>query len=69
MLTSTDPEGCVTEYGYNDYSLELAVFYSVANELMEDKGDALFYGDTGPNITKLMDKNGNSKWTHYAIPN
>ena len=46
----------------------LAVFQVCSEELSKDEWTALFYGDTGPNITALKDKNGYSNWMFYIRP-
>jgi hypothetical protein len=57
--------GLLVMYDFGTGS-ELAVFHSVAVELTEDKWKAIFYGDTGPNITSLTRLDGTSNWTHYG---
>lgn len=37
-------------------------------KLYPDKWTALFYDDTGPNITALEDNDGNSNWAFYVRP-
>ena len=46
----------------------VAIYHSCSEKLSQDKWDALFYGDTGPNITAPMDKKGNSNWYLYIRP-
>ena len=51
-----------------DGKLELAVFQCCSVRLSEEKWLALYYGDTGPNITALQDKNGHNNWSLYIRP-
>lgn len=59
--------GKVVMYDFGN-GLEKAVFHSVTSELSPDNWKAMFYGDTGPNITSLARLDGSSNWTHYGIP-
>ena len=58
--------GIVVLFDFGDGNGEvLAVFQSCSVELNETDWTALYYGDTGPNITALADKNGKSNWRFY----
>lgn len=61
--------GVVVLFDFHDGKGEvLAVFQSCSEELFEEKWTALYYGDTGPNITALKDNYGNSNWRFYVRP-
>ena len=49
-------------------SEQLAVYQSCSERLTPDTWDALFYDDTGPNITALMNNSGQSNWYLYIRP-
>ena len=62
MLTSTDPEGCVTEYGYNDYSqiATLTVNGNTAAYEYDLAGNISAVTDAeGRRVTFAYDQNGN----------
>ena len=56
------------EHVYENIRFDVAVFQVCSEELSEEDWIALYYGDTGPNITSLQDKNGNSNWMFYVKP-
>ena len=61
--------GIVVSFDFGDGNGEvLAVFQSCSEKLYPDKWTALFYDDTGPNITALEDNDGNSNWAFYVRP-
>ena len=61
--------GIVVMFDFGDGNGEvLAVFQSCSEQLSPDKWTALYYYDDGPNITALMDNEGNSNWCFYVRP-
>lgn len=62
--------GIVVLFDFEDGLGErLAVFQCCSIRLTEEKWTALFYGDTGPNITALISNDGKSNWRFYVRPN
>ena len=61
--------GIVVLFDFGDGNGEvLSVFQSCSKQLSPDKWTALYYYDDGPNITALMDNEGNSNWCFYVRP-
>lgn len=80
VLTSTDPEGCVTEYGYNDYSqiATLAVNGNTAAYEYDLAGNisavtdaegrrVTFAYDLSGNLTQITYPDGTTETTQYDL--